>query len=111
MQLIDLFCAAVSIRSFEGFFCKLNGASGISLVPGGDKAKSRTGQLQCRRNATMVGLPFELGSCSFEVVGALDPTEGTGFKLSTFSGDNQEWSSCGKVIVSVSIEKRVPIIV
>jgi len=90
MQLIDLFCAAVSIRFLNVFSAK--------------------GQPQCRRNVTMVGLPSGLGSCNFEVVGAFDPIEGTDFKVSTFSGDSQEWSSCWKVITSVSIEKRALII-
>jgi len=54
---------------------------------------SAKGQPQCRKNIMTVGFPFGLGTCSFEFVGAFDPTSGAGDVLMA-GGVFQLLSSC-----------------
>jgi hypothetical protein len=63
------------------------------------------GHPQCLKKDTTQGFPLDLGNCSFGEVGAFAPTSGAG-DVKRVLGDNQELTSCCKVILAVASKGR-----
>lgn len=68
---------------------------------------SAKGHPQWRRKVRIVGFSSEVGSCSFDIEGALAPTDGTG-DVESLEGNIHDAASCWKVMMG-SVEVRDPI--
>ena len=80
----------------------------MKLMEGWAKAAARNvrnffsakGHPQWRRNVRIVGFLSEVGSCSFDIEGAVAPMEGTG-DVGSREGAIHDAASCWKVMMSV----------